>query len=239
MKRLGMELLKIIQAEMHRLKNTWEKKYKHWRQGNLWQDMENKYRQQEIEKEKSDDEMQKLELKIIRIIFEAKADKDNKMLIHMHKDQLIGKRAKVELSNDVDYAVMSNGFDWKFLMSCCCGNTFLDVGKYKEHMTSKHCRPFPYERNFVALKSVPHSEIEIMEVTAATKFVEDWSRNESGDQDESQDLNLKPWPYCNDINRDNLMKKIHSILEVLIQTEYFTRSRLNMLKGLTLEMLKN
>ncbi|KAK7844874.1 hypothetical protein CFP56_010241 [Quercus suber] len=42
MKRLGMELLKIIQAEMHRLKNTWEKKYKHWRQGNLWQDMENK-----------------------------------------------------------------------------------------------------------------------------------------------------------------------------------------------------
>ncbi|KAK7844875.1 hypothetical protein CFP56_010242 [Quercus suber] len=137
--------------------------------------------------------MQKLELKIIRIILETKANKDIKMLIHMHKDHLIGEqRAKTKLSNDVDYAEMSNDFDWKFLMCCCCGNTFLDVGKYKEYMASKHCRLFPYERNSVAPKPVPNSEIVIVDMTAAAKLVEDWSRNEFGGQDESQYLKLKP-----------------------------------------------
>ena len=72
--------------------------------------------------------------------------------------------------------------------------TFLDGRKYTEHMTSEHCRSFPYEWNYVAPIPVPNSEIEI-----AAKLVEDWSRNESRDQDESQDLELKPWPYCNNI----------------------------------------
>nr|POF18784.1 hypothetical protein CFP56_46558 [Quercus suber] len=78
-----------------------------------------------------------------------------------------------------------------------------------------------------------------VDVTTATKLVEDWSRNESEDKDESQDLKLKPWPYCNNINRNNLINKIQSILGVLIQSECFAWSHLYMLKGLTLEMLKN
>ena len=165
--------------------------------------------------------------------------------VYVDENKSIGQGAKAELSNCVDYAVMSKDFDWKFLMCCCCENTFLDDGKYKGHITSQHCRPFPYKENDdVAPKPVRNSDIEIddwrpVDVTAAAKLVEEWSRNESGDQNESQDLKLKRWPYCNDINRDNLIKKIQSILEALNQTQCFAPSHLHMLKRLTLEMLKN
>lgn len=177
----------------------------------------------------------KKELRSVRI-------KDLKEYVNENKS--MGQRAKVELSNDVDYAVMSKDFDWKFMMCCCCGTMFLDARKYADHMSSVHCSSFPYEWNYVAPIPVPNSEIEIgdrrpVDVTAAAKLVEDWSRNESGGQDESQDLKLKPWPYCDDINRDNLIKRIQSILEVLIKAECFAPTHLYMLKALTLEMLKN
>ena len=109
---------------------------------------------------------------------------------------------------------------------------------------TEHCSSFPNELNYVVPIPVRKLEIEIgdwrpVDVTAAAKLVEDWSRNEPGDQDESQDLKLKPWPYCDDINRENLIQTIQSILEVLILTECFAPSHLYMLQGLILEMRKN
>lgn len=47
--------------------------------------------------------------------------------VYVDENKSMGQRAKAELSEIVDCAVMSNDFDWKFLMFCCCGNTFFFV----------------------------------------------------------------------------------------------------------------
>ncbi|KAL0010207.1 hypothetical protein SO802_005315 [Lithocarpus litseifolius] len=164
--------------------------------------------------------------------------------VYVDENKSMGQRAKAELLKIVDCAVMSNDFDWKILMCCCCENMFLDARRYTYHMMTEHCSSFQNELNYVVPIPVPKLKIEIsdwrlVDVIAAAKLVEDWSRNESGDQDESKDLKLKPWPYCDDINRENLIKKIQLILEVLIQTECFAPSHLYMLLGLILDMRKN
>ncbi|KAL0010196.1 hypothetical protein SO802_005304 [Lithocarpus litseifolius] len=114
-KSLGMELFKIIESEFHRLQNMCERKCKYLRREKLWLDMEGicleedkrrkeisgiqqSYRslllkrQNDIEKEKSIDEMGSMELDIIEsILKKAQADNDIKMLFQMRIDQMGGK----------------------------------------------------------------------------------------------------------------------------------------------------
>ena len=162
------------------------------------------------------------------------------------ENKSMGVKAKEMLAEAVEYAKETR--NWKFSTCCCCGERFFDEELNMEHIKSDHLGTLSEELQSVVPRILLKSEIEIgdwkpVDVDAAVKLIEDLSRNESGDQGQdkgkSQDLKLENWPYCKDTNRDEMIKRIWTILQVLIGVKCFAPSHLYMLLDLILEMLKN
>ena len=166
--------------------------------------------------------------------------------VNFDKNKSMGVKAKEVLAEAVEYAKETR--NWKFSTCCCCGERFFDEELNMEHIKSDHLGTLSEELQSVVPRILLKSEIEIcdwkpVDVDDAVKLIEDLSRNESGDQGQdkgkSQDLKLENWPYCQDTNRDEMIKRIWTILQVLIGVKCFAPSHLYMLLDLILEMLKN
>uniref|UniRef100_A0A7N2LMK6 C2H2-type domain-containing protein n=1 Tax=Quercus lobata TaxID=97700 RepID=A0A7N2LMK6_QUELO len=166
--------------------------------------------------------------------------------VNFDMNKSMGVKAKEVLAEAVEYAKETK--NWKFSTCCCCGERFFDEELNMEHIKIDHLGTLSEELQSVVPRILLKSEIEIcdwkpVDVEAAVKLIEDSSRNESGDQGQdkgkSQDLTLENWPYCNDTNREDMIKRIWTILQVLIGVKCFAPSHLYMLLDLILEMLKN